>query len=295
MESDVLELGAGVGLPSLLLADLKRRLVRGDVHMHVRAHNRIVCTDFEYNILQNLSKTIERQFLVQGIDYDSHIEDTETIQPAEGNAVHVNVEKLDWNEFSNCPTPVSEVSSREDHQNTCVQLVCEVDVMIGAALCYAPSHVAIADVIYHAMVHGQCREVLIIQIADRAGFDMLIRRLEALQLKYEVNAIDADTYAAAKSLQTNQLDGSWKQVVVPNQLLNSFMHNHMPSCTLSQEEPIGDLQGSSVYPPLNNTQEAIDSMKEACKFDTGVHEGNCTSRSFVRTQREAFVLLKIYM
>jgi Lysine methyltransferase len=105
-----LELGAGVGLPSLLLAAMKRQIENPP-----NSEADLILTDYEDLLLHNLKDSITSQF------------ESETAE--EKSSVKVFVEKLDWLD-----------DLKELPGSNC-------KVVIGSALIYSPDHVACAGVI----------------------------------------------------------------------------------------------------------------------------------------------------
>ena len=110
---NVLEVGAGVGLPSLLLGEMKKI---ANISDHI---GDIFVTDVDARVLENLHESIRRQFekVHEAIDCGISI------------PFSIQVSELDWDHFS--------------REGAAVSLEC--DVIIGAALCYSTCHVSLAD------------------------------------------------------------------------------------------------------------------------------------------------------
>lgn len=122
LEDSVLELGSGVGLPGLLIGEIKRRHVSlqcGDLHM----------TDFDPRVLLSLQQSVKRQFQVGCSNYEEKSKKLPKYR--------IGVRKLDWDDFL--------VSVPSQEKIISDLLPCEI--IIGAALCYSPHHTSVADTI----------------------------------------------------------------------------------------------------------------------------------------------------
>ncbi len=114
----VLELGAGVGLPSLLLIALRNNCPHDS--------GNIILTDYEAWILNCLEKSINQ----------SH----RTRVPSE-SGLTVMLRLLDWRIFADCSVSTDERLRAQGIDRD------SVDVVIGSALCYTMDHVCLADLI----------------------------------------------------------------------------------------------------------------------------------------------------
>ena len=81
---NVLELGSGLGIPSLLLIILKQRY---QIKNSQRSLGDVILTDFDDEILFNLTKTIQQQFTNEIIEIQSQ------------TTFQVQIQKLDWNDY----------------------------------------------------------------------------------------------------------------------------------------------------------------------------------------------------
>lgn len=79
---NILELGSGCGLPSLLILELRRRYIEG-------SHGSISLTDNDTDVLHNLASCLQSCY--QPNDHLHRVE----------NLIHVRVESLDWDEPGN--------------------------------------------------------------------------------------------------------------------------------------------------------------------------------------------------
>lgn len=178
----VVELGSGVGLPALLLAQLNARLQ----HMHPQQH--VVLTDYNPKLLQNLDCAVRGQF---------------TASPCPDRQPHcpllVTIAQLDWSLFTADAPKQSLTAALQADQ---------VDLIFGSALCYEPSHAELLLQLIQYYLHGGCREVVILQIADRAGFQSLISQLQALpHVVCRIEPIREAVYAYAGHITRRQLPG----------------------------------------------------------------------------------------
>jgi len=73
-------------------------------------------------------------------------------------------------------------------------------LLFGSALVYSPYHACLADTVHHYMHRGACTDAVIIQIADRAGFDEFLARLGALGIAHRVEPVCEDVYNAAQRI-----------------------------------------------------------------------------------------------
>jgi predicted nicotinamide N-methyase len=124
VDSDVLELGSGVGLPGLLVAALKANTnSRGDITL----------TDNDVRVVRNLNAAIAMQFLP-----------TNSSAPCTTTTTRIQTRMLDWSIFmGNDGTEppgyndsgVSEIAEQvlQDTAGSC-------EVIMGCELCYAPYH-----------------------------------------------------------------------------------------------------------------------------------------------------------
>jgi predicted nicotinamide N-methyase len=106
----VLELGSGVGIPSVLLTYLNR------LNLNEKSDTHIILTDYENTLLENLSASLSSQF--------------EDLKEEGFPSVNVLVHHLDWL-----------------HEDADLPFHGRVDVIIGSALIYQPDHAVVAEII----------------------------------------------------------------------------------------------------------------------------------------------------
>lgn len=154
----VLELGAGVGLPSLLLGHLRTGSSRfaGSAQLQ-----HVILTDNDAVLLSNLKDSVRKQF-----------ETRETAQ--EAAAVDFSIAPLDWMLFSDPQSSPSPCSSSPHALE-----VGPGDIVFGSALCYAPVHANLLIGVIHHFLRLGCAEVVVLQISDREGFQHLLALLAA--------------------------------------------------------------------------------------------------------------------
>ena len=165
--ASVLELGAGVALPTLMLLE-QRKGIEGS--------GKLTATDNDEELLRSLSAALSSQQQQQRQQQDVK------------SSVHVSVEQLDWHHPASWPDP-----SR-------------FTVCIGSALCYSPDHVpALLDTLNHLLLspNSTVGRVVVVQIADRPGFQRLLQRLPALEprVRWNVAEVDEGVYKAATAIR----------------------------------------------------------------------------------------------
>jgi hypothetical protein len=123
--NSILELGCGVGMPSMLLGELIRKYIKIE---DLNCPHKICCTDYDDDVLNNLKNTIRCQFSGYVSPIASH-----------SNTMNTNlmfeVMKLDWVTFQSQDKRVS-------YSN-----ICNYDILMGSALIYTLSHMALVDIV----------------------------------------------------------------------------------------------------------------------------------------------------
>ena len=126
--TNLLELGSGIGLPSLLLTNLylQESLCERSVKLDLNDTGPrlfLTLSDFESSLLLNLQTIIEQNYQLKRTTSSITLPNVEF-----GNRnIKLNVLRLDWTEF-----PLSEDCNSVTSVN--------YDYVIGSALCYAPFH-----------------------------------------------------------------------------------------------------------------------------------------------------------
>ena len=213
----ILELGSGVGLPMLLLGHVRWQYQQGSE----AAVGSLTMTDYDVQLVHNLSHAIHTQFPASNPS-------TETTESSEHDKIElkVNIAQLDWERFCKvshdlngntkslqCKDSVEEdienIEQEEDdfmgdsdeedinfdpkiHTNLYRD---QFDIIIGSALCYASYHATcLADLIrYYLHPESRCKEVIIIQIKDREGFQTLIQMLaKNNEVSFEISRMSSD-------------------------------------------------------------------------------------------------------
>ena len=160
MKKTCLELGSGVGLPSLLLTALKVK--------DPQDSGSVILTDYEQLLLENLKSSVTTQF--------------EECQP-DDSAVSLRIAPLDW------------LSCAEEDLPSLTM----VELIMGSALVYQPDHAEVANVMLRYLTAG-CKEVLVIQMSSRPGFDVFLRKLHQLGLSVNLEPIPDDIYELAQMI-----------------------------------------------------------------------------------------------
>jgi hypothetical protein len=93
----------------------------------------------------------------------------------------------------------------------------DYDIAIGSALVYSPDHIVLADNI-KTMLAGRLREVLIVQIKDRPGFQRFLCRLETLGVQVSIKEVEEDIYDFASNYIHAKRDRNGKVLTMPASL-----------------------------------------------------------------------------
>ncbi len=162
-----LELGCGVGLPSLVLCNmlLKNRCVK----------KHVIVSDNDARILNNMVNIVKAQFTTSHILLESSV-----------NNIQFHVLPIDWNDFRD--------------ENFDLKFLPSSDSLFlyGAALCYSPYHYVLADMINSLIKKHNLKEIIILQISDRVGFDKFLNRLHYFGIAYNLESIPQECYDYAK-------------------------------------------------------------------------------------------------
>jgi len=173
---NILELGAGVGLPSFLLT----KLITQSSHSHLFNAKSITITDNDDVLLDNLRSTIQQYYdrdfsLLQSYQNNEPcpIDSINISNKDSTEALLLNVCQLDWGLFEDHPSHDSNSDSNTEDENslshsqpipTSLDLYArkresiedrlspmlyqdQYDLLIGSALCYAPYHACLADLL----------------------------------------------------------------------------------------------------------------------------------------------------
>mmetsp|Transcript_35669 Transcript_35669/g.33811 ORF Transcript_35669/g.33811 Transcript_35669/m.33811 type:complete len:460 (-) Transcript_35669:80-1459(-) len=226
----VLELGSGVGLPGLLVAEL-HSLVKSS------KHREMVLSDNDPSCLESLQQLIQEH----GNNSKEYFDD-DYLKEIDGNICDnvLSVIDLDWNAYApfkgghsgsrtgvsdndrsitdpNCINgnnhiDTNEVSSNNSSSSSSFSEAAEDNiepmggrfkVLMGSALCYDDSHICLADTLKY-FLDGSCEEVIIIQIGDRAGFGLMLTRLSNLDINYTIEVVSEEIYNMAQQIGQKQ-------------------------------------------------------------------------------------------
>ena len=166
----ILELGSGLGLSGMAaaaaVATLHKRHTR-DVDKE-QLTSRVVLTDLDdKNIISLLRKNVECNLSKIGEDSD----------------LSVTVQSCDWFNVA------SSRGNADNNSQPCVPTG-TFNLIIGSALIYIPDHaVACAETVSHYLSKSNSSQAIIIQLPDRAGFDIFLRRCRELELLVSSRAI----------------------------------------------------------------------------------------------------------
>ena len=166
-------------------------------------------------------------------------------------------------------------------------------VLMGSALCYSPYHICLADTVKH-FLDGDCNEVVIIQIGDRAGFDLFLIRLTSLEVTYTIEEVSLSIYETA-------------QMIGQSQCITA--HSETDSSVFSSDEGEVRIEKKFFFPP-DIVRAAIsscraDSLTNQIEIPRFEHESHASSdsylglttssvsRNLIKTDRESFKLVRI--
>ena len=185
LDARILEIGAGCGVPSLLLLELMKK--------HRKAHDKIyrsiTMTDNDNDVINNLCNLLADSYQSQGAN-DNDIDNGD-------DKIIVEIGHLDWTSYQ---------YNIDDNNHETLDMINshytndKFDIIFGSACIYAPIHTNLADVIKY-FLSGSCREVVIIQIIDRPGFQSFLSRLTLLSVKYTLEVISDDVYDLSQNIR----------------------------------------------------------------------------------------------
>lgn len=172
----ILELGSGLGLSGIAAAAAaaavatlhKRHTKDADKE---QLTSRVVLTDLnDKNIISLLRKNVECNLSKIGEDSD----------------LSVTVQSCDWFNVA------SSRANADNNSQPCVPTG-TFNLIIGSALIYIPDHaVACAETVSRYLSKSNSSQAIIIQLPDRAGFDIFLRRCHELELLVSSRAISED-------------------------------------------------------------------------------------------------------
>ena len=213
LQADVLELGSGVGLPAMLLIALKslfstvmhdndnegeddEKVGVRSVHMNDMCLGRVVLSDNDSRVIDNLRSAVSKQFEEQHSDTsdrgDDDVDDVFDVVASSirSSYVPVAIHRLDWRHCMEVEYTHPQQSKSIYDSNRLYFNGDEEDgahakhrMIIGSELCYSKSHATyLARLIKSHLLcpRKQLRydEVIICQVSDREGFAELLALLD---------------------------------------------------------------------------------------------------------------------
>lgn len=284
IHTSVLELGSGLGLPGFLTAELQS-LVSSN-------HEREVClSDNDPRCVENLINLVQRRYASNLIHSSNESEEI-------GFRSQLSAIDLDWSAYVKQPSLQSGVVNDEvaislSDSNESILSNQRFQVLMGSALCYSPYHICLADTVKH-FLDGGCNEVVIIQIGDRAGFDLFLIRLASLEVTYTIEEVSSSIFETAQMIGQSQ---------------RTTAHSESDSSALSHDEGEVRLEKQFFFPP-DIVRAAISCCRacslsnqtsSSCSIDKTYHGGDpyvglttgTISRDLIKTDREAFKLVRV--
>ena len=216
MKSSVLELGSGLGLPGLLVAELQS-LIR------CQFQREVCLSDNDPRCVESLVQLIQRRYDTSVLD-DYPVSHTGSdLNRADICTNMLSVIDLDWSSYVRTTSSSSAVFTEDFTEHEELNILTRaathrkldhklVDngrfkLLMGSALCYSPYHICLADTLKH-FLEGSCDEIIIIQIGDRAGFSQLLERLTFFDIPYTVEEVSEEIYETAQLIEQNQFISS---------------------------------------------------------------------------------------
>ena len=187
LDSRVLEVGSGCGLPSFLLIELMKKYNAS----HDKCKRRgVMFSDNDDEVLHNLCNLLNDNYITQDNERNNNNNDNDNDNDSDNNndddnGIDVEIGKLDWTSYN---------YDIDSNNNIILNNASDIysndkfDVIVGAACVYAPIHCSLADTIKY-FLSGSCNEVIIIQIGSRPGMDTFISRLKLLDVKYTLEVL----------------------------------------------------------------------------------------------------------
>ena len=324
MMSSVLELGSGLGLPGLLVAELQSLI-------HCQFGREVCLSDNDPRCVESLVQLIQRRYDIS-VHEDCRMSLTDSDLIRKGSCRNsLSVIDLDWSSY--VPTSSSSSSSAvltedfTEHEEldilTCAATHFKLDhklvdrgrfeVLMGSALCYSPYHICLADTLKH-FLEGSCEEIVIIQIGDRAGFSQLLERLTFLHIQYTIEEVSEEIYNTAQLIEQNQFISSDTTSVSKERNCSSSVTPtcdegevrtkkkfHFPSHLV--QAAIGacrSVSSSEIASSDDSFAHDTSTVRSCAPYnvaeDTLLHDTTVSfpvTRNLVKTDRRSFIILKI--
>jgi len=185
----ILELGSGLGLSGMAAAAAAAAAFHNTDVDNERI-SRVVLTDLDdSNILAQLNKNVESNLseIFPSREIEASFERNRSCVFSFGrnrgrSSISMSVQSCNW----------SHVGKSRENADSQLSPKGTFNLIIGSALIYVPDHaVACAEAVSHYLCRGSCSssQAIIIQLPDRAGFDIFLRRCHELDLLVSTRAI----------------------------------------------------------------------------------------------------------
>lgn len=197
----VMELGCGVALPSLYISNYYANNYEDILFANSDTFLKFTLSDHDSCLLQNLASNIDSLKDIKAFDINNNPQVSQCLEIA----------KLDWTIFGSS-------QSFEEYDALLPPALNRhsFDIIYGSALCYAPCHKCLAYLIRYEMEYrlkvvgsninksvyryylsGRCKEVIVIQIAEREGFQDLVQMLKEMNIRYTLEEVPDIIYDQA--------------------------------------------------------------------------------------------------
>ena len=213
------ELGAGLGIPSLLISKLRQlNYIKNNV-------KEIYISDYEPRVLAQVNTLIDQLFenplTIVNNTVETNLNDDDTFS--------IHTVKLDWTSYNkNGDDAINSSNSSSSSSSS----VTKFDYFIGSALVYAPCHIVLADTILHFFkTTPTCKEGVIIQLKSRPGFSLFLNRLKRLNMLYTLQEIDQSILDIYNQIQitrgghNNQIKVFFPSSILPSSPFPSTTNN----------------------------------------------------------------------
>jgi hypothetical protein len=177
----VMELGCGVALPSLYISNYYANNYEDSLFANSETFLKFTLSDHDSCLLQNLASNIDSLEDIKAFDINNSPQVSQCLEIA----------KLDWTIFDSS-------QSFEEYDALLPPALNRhsFDIIYGSALCYAPCHKCLAYLIRYYL-SGRCKEVIVIQIAEREGFQDLVQMLKEMNIRHTLEEVPDVIYDQA--------------------------------------------------------------------------------------------------
>jgi len=264
------EIGAGVGLPTLLVANcFKKALKNGNCFVD---NMDLIASDNDESVLDTICRSME-EFTI------SHTCAVKSIDQEPPKELSLTALKLDWTDIS------SQLNTHAFNQICAKTTTC-----VGAALVYSTDVAdSLANVCTYFLENTQCKQIVICQIIDRPGFSEFLSRLnQNPNLLCHLEQIPQEIYDAAQGICLVN-----SEVVTPLHHSKSDMKEREGGESNSLLVDVDVLvKKEFAFPPSTI-------LSPVWRHHLGVVSHNYSSplphmsHNLIRTPKEAFCLLKV--